>query len=157
VVEDNPESQEEMVLWLGQLGCSVAAANNGYEAVQATGGGQVFDAILMNCELPIMDGLEATAWIRVNGRTHTPIIGLTANAMGGERKRCLDAGMDDYMSKPAGADDLLDVIRRWVGRNAKALPRAKARAEVRSQSEDRSQGAASEVLRPKLPVLTSVL
>jgi signal transduction histidine kinase/DNA-binding response OmpR family regulator len=70
VVEDNPESQEEMVLWLGQLGCSVAAANNGYEAVQATGGGQVFDAILMNCELPIMDGLEATAWIRVNGRTH---------------------------------------------------------------------------------------
>jgi FixJ family two-component response regulator len=64
--------------------------------------------------------------------------------------------MDDYMTKPAGADDLLDVIRRWVGPNAKAQPRAKARAEVRSQSEDRSQAAASDVLRPKLPVLTSV-
>jgi CheY-like chemotaxis protein len=114
VVEDNPTNQKVIVLRLQKLGCSVELAQNGEEAVQAASKTS-FDAILMDCQMPVLDGFEATAQIRAKGGRHVPIIALTANAMDGERERCLDAGMDDYLSKPVRAEELFKTLNYWLG------------------------------------------
>jgi two-component system sensor histidine kinase/response regulator len=121
VVEDNATNQKVIVLRLEKFGCSVDVAANGYEAVQATAVVS-FDAILMDCQMPVMDGFEATAQIRQQGGRHIPIIALTANAMDGERERCLASGMDDYLSKPVRADELLKKLQYWL----KAPPQIQA-------------------------------
>ena len=75
-------------------------------------------AILMDCQMPVMDGFEATAFIRKAAQPGTPripIIAMTANAMQGDRERCLAAGMDDYISKPIAVENLSSVLTRWVG------------------------------------------
>jgi polar amino acid transport system substrate-binding protein len=113
VVEDNPTNQKVIVLFLKKFGCTVDLAVNGEEAVAAAGKTE-FDAILMDCQMPVMDGFEATAQIRQNGGRHVPIIALTANAMDGERERCLTAGMDDYLSKPVRAEELRRKLQSWV-------------------------------------------
>jgi two-component system sensor histidine kinase/response regulator len=114
VVEDNPTNQKVILLRLEKLGCDVELANNGLEAVQAAGKAW-FDVILMDCQMPVMDGLEATARIREKGGRRVPIIALTANAMDGERERCLAAGMDDYLSKPVRTEDLIKKLQQWIG------------------------------------------
>jgi len=94
---------------------------NGLETVDACGKYQ-FDLILMDCQMPKMDGFEATALIRNREAVkshhatprHIPIIALTANALSGDRERCLTAGMDDYLSKPFSRDDLYQTLKRWV-------------------------------------------
>ena len=121
VVEDNPTNQKVIVLRLEKLGCVVAVARNGLEAVQAAAGTK-FDAILMDCQMPVMDGFEATAKIRASGAASVPIIALTANAMGGERERCLEAGMDDYLSKPVRTDELIQKLQRWISTGAGPQP-----------------------------------
>jgi two-component system, sensor histidine kinase and response regulator len=75
-----------------------------------------FDVILMDCQMPVMDGFEATAIIRQSEGPdrHTPIIALTATAMDGDRDRCLQAGMDDLVSKPISVKALADTLQRWV-------------------------------------------
>ncbi len=78
---------------------------------------QEFDLVLMDVQMPEMDGLEATRAIRMSGvRPDVPIVALTANAMTGDRERCLEAGMNDFLGKPFSAQDLYDVIERWAGR-----------------------------------------
>jgi CheY-like chemotaxis protein len=100
---------------LAKLGCEVDIAENGRIACELTAR-QHYDLLFMDCQMPEMDGFEATRLIRTreldSGR-HTPIIALTANAMNRDRERCLDAGMDDFVPKPYSAADFERALRRW--------------------------------------------
>ena len=113
LAEDNMVNQYVASKILEKLGHQVTAVVNGREAVQAWESGR-FDLILMDVQMPQMDGLEATKCIREmerdDGRQHTPIVAVTANAMVGDRERCLEAGADAYVSKPFKADDLVSVV-----------------------------------------------
>jgi len=114
VVEDNPVNQMIVVRMLAKLGLGAHIAANGHEAVDAVRRDS-FKVVLMDCQMPEMDGYEATAKIRrlPDKRGRTPIIALTANAVSGDRERCLAAGMDDYLVKPVNMDDLAAAMRRW--------------------------------------------
>jgi len=117
LVEDYAVNQILGRLMLTQLGASVTIANHGKEAL-ALLAQQSFDLVLMDCQMPEMDGYETTAAIRTNERLNgTPrisIIAMTANAMVGERERCLEADMDDYISKPVQERHLIETLRRWL-------------------------------------------
>ena len=102
VAEDNPINQKLAVRVLQKQGHTSVVANNGREAIEMWEQ-QPFDAILMDVMMPEMDGLVATTEIRQREKatgTHIPIVAITANAMVGDREKCLAAGMDDYISKP---------------------------------------------------------
>ncbi len=123
LAEDNPVNVEVASAMLRGLGMEVACAANGEEALAAVRAGD-YDLVLMDCMMPVMDGMAATAEIRrleqQRGRARaTPIVAITANALQGDRERCLAAGMDDYISKPFSQQALADTLGRWV-----ALPRA---------------------------------
>jgi two-component system, sensor histidine kinase len=124
VVEDNPINQQVATGWLQRLGCHADVAANGFEALDALRR-MAYSAVLMDCQMPEMDGFQATAEIRRlegSGR-RTPIIAMTANAMKGDRERCLAAGMDDYISKPVRIEELEVVLRRFLGpANRAVLP-----------------------------------
>ena len=114
VAEDNIVNQKVAARILERLGYEVDVAGTGDEAVAAARR-QTYDAILMDGQMPQTDGFEATRIIRaLEGTRHTPIIALTASAMQGDRERCLAAGMDDYVSKPMGPEQLEAVLRRWI-------------------------------------------
>ncbi|MGH8236149.1 MAG: ATP-binding protein [Steroidobacteraceae bacterium] len=118
LAEDNLVNSKLAVRLLERIGCSVTVAANGREAV-ALVAQTPFELVFMDCQMPEMDGLEATRAIRgwelesEAGRKRVPIVALTANAMQGDRERCLAAGMDDYISKPVRLSDLERIIRRW--------------------------------------------
>jgi signal transduction histidine kinase/DNA-binding response OmpR family regulator len=114
VAEDNATNQKVIVMRLTRLGCMVDVANDGLEAVQSASS-LAYDLILMDCQMPVMDGFQATRAIRQHGGRRVPIVALTASAMEGERQRCLDAGMDDYLAKPVRPDDLVAKLRQWLG------------------------------------------
>lgn len=117
LVEDNPVNQSVIEAMLRSLGFEVSVALDGAQAVEMAGQ-QSFAAILMDCRLPLMDGYEATRRIRQHG-AQLPIIALTANALQGDRERCLAAGMNDYLSKPFKRTDLQRILQRWLpGRTA---------------------------------------
>jgi CheY-like chemotaxis protein len=99
----------------------VDVAANGRKAVEMVGLLH-YDAIFMDCQMPEMDGFEATQEIRrrEGSSLHRPIIAMTANAMQGDRERCLDAGMDDYVSKPIRKADLTEALERHLPKNVKA-------------------------------------
>ncbi len=114
IVEDNAANMKVAVRMVTRLGYRADVAGNGLEAVNVLG--QVdYDAVLMDCQMPEMDGYEATRQIRRNERRHTPIIAMTASAMAGDRERCLAAGMDDYVSKPIRLHVVAAVLERWLG------------------------------------------
>lgn len=120
LAEDNAVNQRLAMAVLQKRGHSVFLANNGDEAVEAYVD-QHFDAILMDVQMPLMDGFEATASIREKeqqtGR-RIPIIAMTAHAMKGDRERCLEAGMDDYVSKPIRADELFAALEGFASPQA---------------------------------------
>jgi PAS domain S-box-containing protein len=114
LAEDSVVNQKLAVYLLEKWGHHVTVANNGHEAV-ARVQAEPFDMVLMDVQMPEMDGLEATAAIRqqeVGTRKHVPIVAMTAHAMVGDRERCLESGMDDYLSKPIRARELLAVIEK---------------------------------------------
>ena len=115
LVEDNPINQKVALGFLKHLGFEADVANDGLEAVEAATSG-AYRVILMDCQMPRMDGYEATARIRAHERDqrHTPIIALTAGAMQGDRERCLEAGMDDYVTKPIDVTRLATTLQKWL-------------------------------------------
>ena len=115
VAEDNPVNQQLTLALLRRAGHSAEAVSNGEEAVEAVEARR-YDLVLMDVQMPVMDGLEATRRIRrlSGAATRIPIVALTANAMQGDAAICLEAGMDDYLSKPINARKLLDTITRFV-------------------------------------------
>ncbi|MBS0261006.1 MAG: response regulator, partial [Planctomycetes bacterium] len=122
LAEDSPYNQKLAVALLVRKGHSVTVAHNGAEAV-ALSGVEPFNLILMDIQMPELDGLEATRAIRERETEqggHIPIVAMTAQAMSGDRDRCLAAGMDDYLTKPVRADDLYATIRKFAGQNAAA-------------------------------------
>jgi signal transduction histidine kinase/CheY-like chemotaxis protein/streptogramin lyase/HPt (histidine-containing phosphotransfer) domain-containing protein len=131
VVEDQPLNREVAIGMLSSLGLQVDTACNGQQALEATES-QRFDAILMDCEMPVMDGYSATAALRRRERpgVHVPIIALTADATRAGRAACLAAGMDDYLAKPFRREVLRGMLARWLGRDgaetSAAAPAAQA-------------------------------
>ncbi|MCU1723089.1 response regulator [Pseudomonas sp. 5P_5.1_Bac1] len=114
LVEDNPVNQTVIQAMLRSLGFEVCIAGDGAQAISLVAR-QPFAAVLMDCRLPIVDGYEATRRIRQmpQGRD-LPIIALTANALQGDRERCLEAGMNDYLTKPFKRNDLQQILQRWL-------------------------------------------
>ncbi|MBI5652201.1 MAG: PAS domain S-box protein [Chloroflexi bacterium] len=118
LAEDNPINQKVALLQLGKLGYRAQTVTTGAEAVRATlEHADTYALVLMDCQMPEMDGFEATRAIRkaelTSGR-HLPIIAMTANAMEGDRDRCIAAGMDDYISKPVNLEKLGKILAAWI-------------------------------------------
>lgn len=125
VAEDNAVNQDLIEEALGQLGCRVTLVEDGSGAVQAFQR-ENFDLVFMDCQMPGMDGFEATEAVRRlekadSDGSRTPIIALTANAMEGDRNKCLAAGMDDYLAKPFMQADLIAMLSRWLLEDGTAL------------------------------------
>jgi CheY-like chemotaxis protein/HPt (histidine-containing phosphotransfer) domain-containing protein len=120
-VEDNPVNQLVAVKILEKLGCRADVAGNGNEALVALLR-IPYDLVLMDCQMPEMDGFEAARRIRSGGagqgRVRIPVIAMTARAMQGDREKCLASGMNDYIPKPVDPLQLVQVLERWLGREA---------------------------------------
>jgi PAS domain S-box-containing protein len=120
VAEDNPVNQKLATRLLDKIGLSAQTAVNGVEVLKALEQGR-YDLILMDVQMPEMDGVEATKRIREREeRTgeHVPIVALTAHSLVGDRERFLEAGMDDYLSKPISAAELYQMVRKYIPRRA---------------------------------------
>jgi PAS domain S-box-containing protein len=113
LAEDNPVNQKVAVRILERAGHTVTVVDTGRKAVAAASE-QHFDLVLMDIQMPEMDGLEATTAIRAHGAPGVPIIAMTAHALQGDRERCLEAGMDDYIAKPLRPQQLIEMVRRWA-------------------------------------------
>jgi len=115
LVEDNPVNQKLATFMLSKAGYKLTVAGNGEEAVRVfTENPGAFDLIFMDVQMPVMDGFEATREIRRQGFKEIPIIAMTAESMQGDRERCLEAGMDDYVSKPIKRELVFRMVRRYA-------------------------------------------
>ncbi len=118
LAEDNKVNQKLAYIMLTKAGYKVTVVENGRLAVSTyTSNPDQFDIILMDVQMPEMDGLEATREIRRRGHRHIPIIAMTANAMKGDREICLEAGMTDYISKPVKRELVFQVLDKWLYKN----------------------------------------
>ena len=135
LAEDNPINQKLAVIVLQKAGYSVDTVDTGSEAVAKAKLNQ-YNAILMDVQMPDLDGLEATQqireWEQARG-THVPIIAMTAHAMAGDRERCLEAGMDDYVTKPLQPRILFSALNRWIENN---LPETPVEEQVHDYSSE---------------------
>ena len=144
LVEDNKINRKIAVELLEAKGLNVAIAINGRKAVEMAGQSE-YDCILMDIQIPIMDGFEATRAIRKEDRFQSlPIIAMTANAMAGDKKRCLDAGMNDYLSKPINPQELYLTLVKWI-------PARKAEEQETGSSQVLPPAATDENALPELP------
>jgi CheY-like chemotaxis protein len=115
LVEDNIQNQEIALEFLQKAKIEVTIANNGKEAIEILQSKEEFDAVLMDCQMPIIDGYEATKLIRkVEKFKDLPIIAMTANAMQGDREKCIDSGMNDYIPKPLDFICFYDILEKWI-------------------------------------------
>ena len=139
LVEDNPVNLMVAQRLLQVLGTECDTAGNGQVALEKLEAGGDYSLVLMDCQMPVLDGYSATRrWREIEqerkAEQRMPIIAMTANAMAGDRQKCLDAGMDDYLAKPVGRNELEDCINRWKNANLavpESVPPA-AELEVRS-------------------------
>jgi CheY-like chemotaxis protein len=113
VAEDNLINQKMILKVLDKLGYKAALASNGKEAIKLLDE-QYYDMIIMDVQMPEMDGLEATRYIRKNYTVQPTIVAMTANAMLEDRDECLNAGMDDYISKPLKIESLITILKQTV-------------------------------------------
>jgi signal transduction histidine kinase/DNA-binding response OmpR family regulator/purine-cytosine permease-like protein/HPt (histidine-containing phosphotransfer) domain-containing protein len=119
LAEDNEMNQELAVALLRQAGVDVVLANNGQEALDTLANDRQFSAVLMDCQMPVMDGYEATRRIRLNsGLKDLVVIAMTADAMSSDRERVQQAGMNDYIAKPVNVPQMFATLARWVGDSA---------------------------------------
>ena len=153
VVEDNHVNQMVAVGLLENAGYETAVAVDGVEAVAALAGEHPFDAVLMDCRMPRMDGFAATRAIRSQERPgrRVPIIAMTASALEGERERCLAAGMDDFLTKPVDSARVERVLQQWIegSGNAAAFeepPAERPSAEPEGRAGDESPEAPLDVV-----------
>ncbi|MCE5233311.1 MAG: response regulator [Xanthomonadaceae bacterium] len=123
LVEDHPVNLQVASKLLSRLGLEVTHAAHGGEALESLAR-QRFDLVLMDCQMPVLDGYSATRELRKReaaaGAPRLPVIAMTAHAMAGDRERCLESGMDDYLTKPLDRGLLADTLRRWLGAQAEA-------------------------------------
>ncbi|MFH1157691.1 MAG: ATP-binding protein [Pseudomonadota bacterium] len=135
LVEDNVINQEFALEILRSFGCRSTLAVDGRQAIRCVEDGNAYDLILMDCQMPEVDGYEATRHIRKYFKQRSlppvPIIAMTANAMKGEREKCMKAGMDDYLSKPFLKKDMEVVLTRWI----RGVPDAEAAVQQRTEKE----------------------
>jgi CheY-like chemotaxis protein len=121
LAEDNLVNQKVAQLQINKLGYALRMVGNGQEALDALTdpAGHRYAAVFMDCQMPVMDGFKATMAIRTaeqrTGDVRIPIIAMTANAMQGDRERCIDVGMDDYISKPIATAELSRALAQWAG------------------------------------------
>src|SRR5207302_5003653 len=135
-------------------GYNVTVANHGREALEAHAQGG-FDLILMDCHMPEMDGFEATVEIRKREQAsdkRVPIIALTANAMAQDREECLNAGMDDHLSKPFSMQTMQDMLDRWMPRAASQSEAAELAAQASAKD---AEALDRQVLDQSSKVLTN--
>ncbi|MEZ4221637.1 MAG: response regulator [Polyangiaceae bacterium] len=139
VAEDNPINQEVVAGLLEMWGCDVTLVENGVLALQALRSHR-YDIVLMDCQMPTMDGYEATRQYRASAvKPAVPVIALTANAMQGDRERCLAAGMDGFLSKPFKPDELREILQVWGGRTSSSSPSDNPELQVQPSEERPSQ------------------
>jgi signal transduction histidine kinase/CheY-like chemotaxis protein/HPt (histidine-containing phosphotransfer) domain-containing protein len=129
VVDDNPTNRLVAETMLGKLGLHSESVEDGRQAVDAITAGMAVDLVLMDCQMPVMDGYEATRkirqWESEQARPHLPIVALTAGAFEEDRRHCIAAGMDDFLAKPIGINELTAMLERWQFRqtvSASAMP-----------------------------------
>jgi CheY-like chemotaxis protein len=166
IAEDNPTNQKVALGILRRLGCRADCVANGKEAIRALET-VPYDFVLMDCQMPEMDGYEATRQIRSPESAvldHSiPIIAMTANALAGDRKKCIDAGMNDYISKPVRPGDLGALIRKWAGKGARTVaaeedaqgeiaPTAGPEEGPLASDEEKKSGPFTDVGPPAAPV-----
>ena len=123
MAEDNPINQRVGKLILARAGFNIDLVGDGSEALEAHRASP-YDVILMDCQMPTMDGFEASRQIRHLNSPQPVIIAVTANALVGERERCLNAGMDDYLSKPFQAEQLVALVKKWIATRQRSGPAA---------------------------------
>ena len=123
LAEDDVVNKMVVEEMLKAIGCEVDVVSDG-DAARVAAARTRYDLIFMDCHMPVMDGFEATRRIRDDEEgmdAHTPIVALTADALAGDRERCLACGMDDYMTKPVKSALLAAAVQRWTGRRTHAL------------------------------------
>ncbi|WP_407311645.1 response regulator [Desulfosporosinus sp. SB140] len=119
IVEDDEINRMVMGKIANKKGWEVLLAENGKVAVDFYQKRE-FEVIIMDCQMPILDGFKATGTIRQlesNSSTHIPIIALTANTLDGDREKCLNAGMDDYLTKPIETNEFYAIVEKWANKS----------------------------------------
>jgi CheY-like chemotaxis protein/HPt (histidine-containing phosphotransfer) domain-containing protein len=152
LAEDNEVNQQVAVGLIEKLGYRIDVVPNGREAVAAFGR-IAYDLVLMDCQMPEMDGFEATQVIRdrENGGRRVPIVAMTANAMQGDRERCLAVGMNDHLTKPVNRAKLEQVLQRWIAAGQESV------AQPEGADPSHENGVASESPPIDLEVLRSIV
>ena len=141
LVEDNDMNQELATELLQQAGMTVVIANNGQESLDILAKDAAFDGVLMDCQMPVMDGYTATREIRKNPAfKELPIIAMTANAMAGDREKVIEAGMSDHIAKPLNVAEMYATIAKWVKPAVAADAAAVRQQPANSQSSSRLAG-----------------
>ncbi len=144
LVDDTQSNQFVAQNMLEKLGCKVDTANNGLKAIELINK-KHYDIVLMDCQMPIMDGYEATKKIRANEKdgNHTIIIACTAHAMSDDKQKCIDAGMDDYLAKPIKEQDIVKILEKWCKPERKHLKKTKATVNINNDNCKNSKNTQS--------------